>query len=394
MLVKRISAKSFHLAVLLSMLPLTTFDQHSVFGQTVSPMFPVGLEVPVAPAAFKSNGKMELVYELHVNSFRAGDLTLTKVEILRDVGGTGPIASYVDKELTAILGRPGAGQQVTDRRLIGPGMKAILFLWLTFDETASVPTSLKHRLYFKLAGSETERIVEGAKVIVQRTGPLIIGPPVRGSGWVARFVSNSSFHRRGFMSVNGRASISQRFAIDWGKYNTDGKVLRGGDGSKNSDFYIYGEEVLAVADGTVVGVKDGIPENNPQSGTPAVPISLDTAAGNNVVLDIGRDHYVLYAHLQPNSIRVKVGERVRRGQVLGLVGNSGNAVGPHLHFHIADSKVPLEGEGLPFVIESFQQLRTETPEEFKKGEWDGKTDVKPEKRRLELPSDNAVVSFP
>ena len=57
--------------------------------------------------------------------------------------------------------------------------------------------------------------------------------------------------------------------------------------------------------------------------------------------------YPVYAHLQPGSLRVKLGDKVRRGQTLGLVGNSGNSTEPHLHFHITDANSPLGSEGLP-----------------------------------------------
>ena len=66
-----------------------------------------------------------------------------------------------------------------------------------------------------------------------------------------------------------------------------------------------------------------------------------------------RDVIALYAHLQPRSLKVRSGDRVRRGQVLGLVGNSGNSVAPHLHFHVMDGPSPLDSNGLPYLIDSF-----------------------------------------
>ena len=69
-----------------------------------------------------------------------------------------------------------------------------------------------------------------------------------------------------------------------------------------------------------------------------VPITLETVGGNNVIMEIGDGLYAFYAHLQPGSLRVKVGDKVRRGQVLGLLGNSGNSSEPHLHFHICNAQ--------------------------------------------------------
>jgi hypothetical protein len=368
-----------------------------MMGQTPSPTFPVVLEVPIAPTPFKAQGKTHLVYELHATSFRAGDLMLSRVEVYNDNGSAGaPLASYRDAELEGLLARPGASAEITNKRLIGAGMRAVIYLWLTFDASQAVPARLRHRLYFKIPNSSNgeERVLEGAHVGVRERGLLVIGPPVRGQGWVARFNSSTSFHRRGLLLVNGQAIISQRFATDWGKYGADWKGLRSGDGSKNSDYYCYGEQVLAVADGTIVDVRDDIPENDPSSSTLAVPITLENAAGNHVILDLGEGRYALYAHLQTKSIRVKVGERVRRGQVLGLLGNSGNAVGPHLHFHIADSPQVLAGEGLPYVIDSFEVLGVESAEAFQSGSWKPDPAFKVERRRMEMPIESMVVSFP
>ena len=69
-----------------------------------------------------------------------------------------------------------------------------------------------------------------------------------------------------------------------------------------------------------------------------------------MILDLGGGKFAFYAHIQPGTLRVKTGDRVTRGQVLGLVGNSGNSTEPHLHFHISDSPLPLESEGLPYAI--------------------------------------------
>jgi murein DD-endopeptidase MepM/ murein hydrolase activator NlpD len=68
------------------------------------------------------------------------------------------------------------------------------------------------------------------------------------------------------------------------------------------------------------------------------------------VLDLGGGTYAFYAHLQPGSLRVKNGDRVTRGRVLGLLGNSGNSTEPHLHFHVSDGMSPLGSEGLPYTI--------------------------------------------
>jgi murein DD-endopeptidase MepM/ murein hydrolase activator NlpD len=122
---------------------------------------------------------------------------------------------------------------------------------------------------------------------------------------------------------------SQRRAADLGRIGPDGRTHIG-DGSSNSDYYAYGEEVLAVADGTVVTVIDGVPENEPGSDNPYV------MPGNAVVVQHDGGIFSAYGHLQPATIRVKVGDSVKRGTTLGLCGNSGSASEPHLHFQLQD----------------------------------------------------------
>ena len=147
-------------------------------------------------------------------------------------------------------------------------------------------------------------------------------------------------------------NIAQRFAIDWVQIGANGRTFDG-DEKDNKTHKAYGNEILAVADGVVSSTKDGIPENVPGLTSRAVPITPETVGGNNVILDLGGGRFAFYAHMQPGSLRVKVGDKVRRGQVLGLVGNSGNSTEPHLHFHVSNGNSALESEGLPYVLESF-----------------------------------------
>ena len=122
---------------------------------------------------------------------------------------------------------------------------------------------------------------------------------------------------------------SQRRAADLTIVGADGKSYRG-DGKSNADFLAYGQEILAVADGTVVTVVDGIPENEPRLSNAYM------APGNFVVLGHTPSLFSVYAHLQPGSARVKPGQHVRVGDVVGLCGNSGNSSEPHLHFQLQD----------------------------------------------------------
>jgi len=137
-----------------------------------------------------------------------------------------------------------------------------------------------------------------------------------------------------------------------------------------------------------VAVKDGIPENIPGANSRAVPITLETVGGNHVILDLGNGRYAFYAHLQPGKIPVKAGDKVKRGQPVGLVGNSGNSTEPHLHFHISDANSPLGSDGLPYAFPSFEL-------QGKGWGWKRTAPNSPTEKRInEMPLENDVVRFP
>jgi pimeloyl-ACP methyl ester carboxylesterase len=377
----------------------------------ISLPLPVDLEVPMPPTPVKADGKWWLVYELHVTNFHTNNVELVRVEVLRD-GAKRPMATYTDEELSRRLA-PATSIRIKlpdqpDPRVIGRAMRAVIYLLITVERQADVPAALHHRLVFKSdsAAGNSEEVVKGGQVTVSRKKPLVLSPPLRGEGWVAaEGPSNDSVHRRASVVI-GKARIPQRFAIDWLRIDADGKpasspyryVDGGGldfqnrDDAKNANWRAYGAEVLAVANAVVVDVKDGIPENEMGSGEKAVPIALETVAGNYVILDLGKNNFALYAHLQPKSIRVLVGQKVRRGQVLGLLGNSGHSQGPHLHFHVTNGNSPLGAEGVPYVFEAFEVQGIMPSGQL--GNWKPPSNVKADKRRREIPIENAVVRFP
>ena len=347
---------------------------------------PMDIRIPVPPTAFKGSGKTHLVYELHINNFSRDEWTLTRVEV---GGGSQPsLAKFEGDDLAGRMARPGSPPATGSQRLvIGGGMRAVVYSWITLEAAASLPPSLKHRLTFKLATWPEELTVDIDGVSVAGKA-IMISPPMRGDGWLAaNGPGNSSGHRRAMIPVEGGAHIAQRFAIDWVQLWPEGGTFKG-DRLDNKNYRCYGVEALAVADGVVVAVKDGIPENVPGANSRAVPITLETVGGNHVILDLGGGRYAFYAHLQPGKIPVKMGDKVKRGQTVGLVGNSGNSTEPHLHFHISDANSPLGSDGLPYVFPSFEV-------QGKGWAWKPTGPNAPAEKRInELPLENDVVRFP
>lgn len=145
------------------------------------------------------------------------------------------------------------------------------------------------------------------------------------------------------------ANATQRFAMDL-LVTKEGKS-HAGDGKALSDYYAWGQRILAPADGTVVAAVNGAEDIPP--GPPAKPGS-GNPAGNHVVIDHGSGEFSLLAHLQKGSVKVKPGETVKAGQMLGLCGNSGNTSEPHLHIHLQDrAEFPGAAEGLPMAFTDF-----------------------------------------
>ena len=120
---------------------------------------------------------------------------------------------------------------------------------------------------------------------------------------------------------------SQKKAFDMIITDADGKSYKS-DGKNNEDYYAFGKELLAPANGEVVLVVDGIKDNKPGVMNP------NYIPGNTVIIKTINNEYLFFAHFKQHSIKVKQGQKVQQGDVLGLCGNSGNSSEPHLHFHI------------------------------------------------------------
>lgn len=331
-------------------------------GFSVSPPpAPVMLGVPAAPVPVRAAGRVTLVYELHVADSGSHPLRLERLDVLNaDRPDAAPVATYRRSELergSKLIAPRGAPPP----KALTPGVRAVIYIWIAFDSSSAVPRALSHHVVF--ADGST---ADGAPTIVGSSTDLVLASPVgAGDWWIGLGPSNTSEHRRAVIRVGDDTvpHLAQRFAIDWVKMDTSGEYGRDHRGRRNADWYGYGEPVLAVADARVAAVVDGIPDNTPGEGSRAVPMRVATVLGNYVLLDLGArsasgpHRFALYGHLQPGSLKVRAGETVHRGQVLGTIGNSGNSDGPHLHFHVteaADSAAaPLRAEGVPFVLDSF-----------------------------------------
>lgn len=345
------------------------------------------MRVPRAPGLARAEGASFLVYELHVTNLSPQPMSVKRVDVLTGADGGGRVLlALEDSTLARAIGRPGLNLPPADRPQLAPGTRAVVFLWVPVAGRA--PASLRHRVRVEQTAGDSTRTqeLEAAETRIEPEAAPV-GPPLRGGVWLtANGPAADVGHRRALIAVAGLPTIAQRFAIDYVKVGEDGRTHTG-DPLRNENYHAYGADILSVSDGLVVAVKDGIPENVPGITSRAVPITLETVGGNHVIVDIGEGRYAFYAHVRPGTVRVREGDRVRRGQVLGLVGNSGNSTEPHLHFHIADGVSPLGSEGLPYrhdALEVVGRCASFVQCERRAAEV----------RRGELPVGNRLVRFP
>ena len=231
------------------------------------------------------------------------------------------------------------------------------------------------------------------------TNPPVISPPLAGTGWVAvnGCCETGGAHRSTGLPVNGAIHFAQRFAIDWMKLDAEGHLVHGDPADVHS-YACYGADVLAVADGTVVSTLNTLDDQKPGSLPDPKTINIQNVDGNHVVLDLGNGVYAFYAHLQKGSIKVSPGDAVKRGQVLGRLGNTGNSSGPHLHFHLMDGPWVLGSSGIPYVIDSFEYDGEISEQKFAaspgvEGDWGEGRLATPALRHNEFPMDLAIIDF-
>jgi hypothetical protein len=334
------------------------------------PVFPpVQLQVrtPVEPTVLASGGWNYLLYELHLQNFTTELATVRGIEV-RDADNPAapPIAQFDQAQLDERLRQVTIGEDAADIGRLKVGQGAVAFLCLAFPARLPVPARLRHRVLLE------NTFADGPAIGTHATPLQVFGRPLVGTDWTPdNGPSLHSHHRTGLWVVDGSAQISRRYAIDWKKFDSQGKTYAG-DPRDVHAYYAYGEKVLAVADGKVVAARDGVPDNIPKTEAgfaTALPITFETVGGNQVVIDLGNGQSVAYYHLQPGSVRVKAGDRVRRGQLLARIGNSGDARWPHLHFQVTDKPDVMASEGLPHLFDSYRSKASNQPWETRTREY-------------------------
>lgn len=150
---------------------------------------------------------------------------------------------------------------------------------------------------------------------------------------------------------------NQKYAFDFVVVDKNNRTYRN-EGKNNKDYYAFSKEVLTPADGVIVKVIDNIEDNIPGQ------MNAKVITGNVVLIKHKEDEISVLAHLKQNSIKVKIGDKVKIGQIIGLCGNSGNSTEPHLHYHLQNSEDIYSGEGIKCYFQNVR-LKRNNKEELK-----------------------------
>ena len=305
---------------------------------------------PPSPVLGTDN-RRHLVYEVLLENPTASPVRIDVVQVL-DAARRTAVANYAGPTVEAVM-FVGTDAGIAPGRTIAPGAGGILLLDVAQRPDDPLPDRLEHR--FVVFRGSLPAVVIDAPTPVNRQPAVIVRPPLRGPDLGVIGCCGVPFaHRLALLEVDGEPFLAQRFAIDFVRLDARANTFAG-DPASNASYFIHGDEVVAVAAGRIAATRDGVPENIPPSSPP--DIGIDGAAGNFVNQDLGGGRFALYAHLQPGSLRVEPGDRVQPGQVIGLVGNTGNSSEPHLHFHVMDGQGGPSGlgaEGVPYVFDRFR----------------------------------------
>ncbi|GAA3627555.1 M23 family metallopeptidase [Microbacterium awajiense] len=355
------------------------------------------------PAPVKgTDGKVHLAYELLLTNATALPFEVTSLEVAD--ASTGEILLVIGPEdlhrSVIRLGESSAGTAEVGPVRIGGAETWIAWLDVQIDEDSAIPAHVEHLASGALIrpeGDPAEVDAAIGSVAVSDQEATAVAVPVGAGDWYMSegCCVDDTHHRRGFAPVNGQALVPQRFAIDFFLLDEDHRTWEG-DPSEITSYFSYRQPILAAASGTVVRSVDIFPNSTAMPDPPPIPPVVETV-GNHVVVEIAPGLYALYGHMDPGSVRVKVGDTVEQGQELGLIGSSGNSTTPHLHFHLQTEPTFFPSDGVPYVFAEFELIGSITERI-----WDDDLGlqptgelpfeaVTPDLRHDELPMDRTVI---
>ena len=259
--------------------------------------------------------------------------------------------------------------ELTPRRALRPRQAALVFN--PFHSFAgSVP--LKKLRYEFAFGTEDGKlryksVAEVAPVLYETKTALVL--PVKGRVLVWDGHDYNSHHRRfdytlAVFQQRGLTTNFQRYGYDFVLVNEQGVMYRGrpkdsddwylGKSDDNELYFAFGQPVYAAGAGRVADAHDGEPDDRRVNR--AELAKRETAIGGNyVVIDHLNGEYSWFGHLKNGSVKVKPGQMVKQGEVIGQIGASGDSLFPHLHYELRTGPGMKGVGGLPSYFSGFRR---------------------------------------
>ena len=186
--------------------------------------------------------------------------------------------------------------------------------------------------------------IQLVRIYTPPADPVAIDPPLAGE-WAMLAGGRSTL-------ISHHYSIPVvRDALDFMQLDEEGRGYRG-DPKRAESWYGFGDPVLAPAEGTVVSVSDVHPDE------PIGDLGQTPPYGNHIVLEISSGRYAVLGHLKQGSARVSEGDRVRLGQRIAAVGDTGRSLWPHLHIHVQEGpNLDQQARTIPVVLSDVMLMR-------------------------------------
>jgi murein DD-endopeptidase len=343
----------------------------------------IALSIHQNPSLIIIDHTPTLYYELQIKNSSTDTIEIKTLKI------SGQNNTYLNLSAQKLAERTKSSGQKNGNLIVPPSGVNLIYIELATQKvkTTAILNTLEFYPHQQAKSSATTFIT----TIINPTSAkvTVLGKPLQTGIWTAIYDPAWVLgHRRVFYVNEKQKFLPGRFAIDFIRVDSAGNyAIKNTDSIKN--WLGYQNAVIAVADGTIASVQDDFIESATvsQHKSPAP----EQASGNYISIKIAEGKYVFYEHLKPNSIRVKPGEKVKKGDIIAQLGFTGQSTGPHLHFHLADRDSRLYAEGLPYVFEHFIQLgRYLNLENFGSSLWQSS---KRQKTVKERPSPNAVIEF-
>ena len=220
--------------------------------------------------------------------------------------------------------------------------------------------------------NSVKKWIDRRNAMLEMYEPIIVEFPLRGE-WLSPNTPGTKVPSHGTNQLGTRYAYDF-IQVDWNRMGTPayrvGVMQYLFSGVKLSDYYCWGQEVYSPCDGIVVGAEDGYAENEKTNLLADMSNAyknahyfdpekddIQSVAGNYVIIKYSENVYAALCHLQTGSIQVSVGQMIKKGEVIGRVGHSGNSFAPHLHFQLMDSSDISVANGVPCAFEQYEIFR-------------------------------------